>query len=161
MHWGDRITRALRGDRAAGGGHYKASAWKQCKKQWLCWFLHEDLVQPGARKHRSVEYRHGSSCIAMFCTFCRLFDAHAADNEKAPGAPCTLSCSSTLPVSRSFSFLPFQGLLSPGSSLPHTFGLFDALKTAPDREKCTISSCITQQISNLLFHAFTAKVNSN
>ena len=33
LHWRDRITRALRGDRAADGGHYKASAWKQCKKQ--------------------------------------------------------------------------------------------------------------------------------
>ena len=118
LHWRDRITRALRRDRAAGGGHYKASAWEQCKKQWLCWFLHD--VQR-ARKHHSVEYRHGS-CIAMFCTFCRLFDAHAADdeyNEKAPGAPRCVAlvlscCSSTLLVSRSFSFLPpaFQGLFS-------------------------------------------------
>ena len=53
LHWRDRITRALRGDRAAGGGHYKASTWKQSKKQWS-WFLHEQREK--AQKYRRQLY---------------------------------------------------------------------------------------------------------
>ena len=119
LHWRDRITRALRGDRAAGGGHYKARVLRSSARNTGCAGFCTNFEREKAL-HHVLEYRHGSSsCIAMCCTFCRLFDAHAAAeyNEKAPGAPCfTLSCSSTfaLLMSRSFSFLPsaFQGLFS-------------------------------------------------
>ena len=94
-------------------------------------------------------------CAAVFA------DSHcthaAADeyNEKAPGAPGTFSCSSTLLVSRSFLSSSHQHfkVFSPGISLPHTFAPFDALKPAPDREKCALS-CIAQKISNILFLCF-------
>ena len=49
-------------------------------------------------------------------------------------------------------------VFSLGISLPHTFRRFDALKTAPDREKCALSY-ITWQISQIYFLEAT-KVNT-
>ena len=49
-------------------------------------------------------------------------------------------------------------VFSLGISLPHTFRRFDALKTAPDREKCALSY-ITWQISQIYILEAT-KVNT-
>ena len=57
---------ALREDRAAGGGHYKASAWKQCKKQWGSWFLHEEdeLHEKALEQYTDT---HGVAAAVLRC----------------------------------------------------------------------------------------------
>lgn len=162
LHWRDRITRALRGDRAAGGGHYKARVLRSSARNSGCAGFCTNFEREKAL--HVLEYRHGSSsCIAMCCTFCRLFDAHAASTTRK------------LPEHRASLFLALrpspcscQGLFlsshqhfkvfSLGISLPHTFRRFDALKTAPDREKCALSY-ITWQISQIYLLEAT-KVNT-
>ena len=104
-----------------------------------------------ARKH-SVEYRRQQLLYCDVLQFLQTCTAQPADeySEKAPGAARTLSCSSTLLVSRSFlSSHHLFKVFSPGSNLC----TFDALKTAPDRENCAFS-CITQKISNILSLCF-------
>ena len=56
-----------------------------------------------ARESTKVQTAAVLQCVAVFADLDAA--AHGEYNEKAPGAPCfTLSCSPTLPVSRSFSF---------------------------------------------------------
>ena len=143
--------------------HYEGITGGSCGGRWplqgKCLEAVQETVKlvfaRSARKH-SVEYRRQQQLYCDVLQFLQTHTAHAADeyNEKAPGAPGTFSCSSTLLVSRSFlSSHKLFKVFSPGISLPHTFAPFDALKPAPDREKCALS-CIAQKISNILFLCF-------
>ena len=110
LHWRDRITRALRGDRAADGGHYKASAWKQCKKQWreagFCTKREKALCRVQTAAAAVLR------CVAVFA------DLHCSACRRVQRESSWSSAHSFLLFDlarvKVFSFLPppFQGLFS-------------------------------------------------
>ena len=96
------------------------SAWKQCKKQWLCCFLHEFRARESTPCTRVQTWQQQLYCdVLHFLQTFRRTRCRRRVQRESSGAPCCVAlvlscCSSTLLVSRSFSFLPpaFQGLFS-------------------------------------------------
>ena len=146
--------------------HYEGITGGSCGGRWplqgKCLEAVQETVKlvfaRSARKH-SVEYRRQQQLYCDVLQFLQTHTAHTllrtSTTRKLLEHRALFLALRPCSVSRSFLSSSHQHfkVFSPGISLPHTFAPFDALKPAPDREKCALS-CIAQKISNILFLCF-------